>query len=318
MHMEVLSVGGKDYVKASVIARDLGYTADYVGQLCRSRKVNAKLVGRSWYVDRNSIHLHKTNRYRSTQAKTKESLREEIEVVHTPDRGFKIPLHISQGEKVLVKKPSYASYSDDPADLIPVISKTSSQNLEVKLADAQPVSISSKGNEFIFETPKLPEIKFKGSIPVTGLEDEDSSSDGEGSQKVVHPRWISNLKNKSKNIDISSVSVHVVHESLSDDMLTKESVTLEANKDEASGSLEFVQEQTFSVSKIALFATTMFSFALVLMLFGLESNVSVVGQDLSSSYSFALENLSASAYTSIENFQSVFYLVEFSTNLFFF
>ena len=76
--MEVLNVGGKEYVKASVIARELGYTADYVGQLCRGRKVNAKLVGRSWYVDRDSMGLHKEGRYRGSQVKRRKALHEEV------------------------------------------------------------------------------------------------------------------------------------------------------------------------------------------------------------------------------------------------
>ena len=72
--MEVLTVNGKNYVKASAAARDLGYTADYVGQLCRSGKVDAILVGRSWYVCKDSIKGHKSTRYRSTQTKSKESI----------------------------------------------------------------------------------------------------------------------------------------------------------------------------------------------------------------------------------------------------
>ena len=72
--METISVGGENYVKASSLARELGYTADYVGQLCRSGAVKAQMVGRSWYVHEPSLREHKKSRYRSTAAKSKTEL----------------------------------------------------------------------------------------------------------------------------------------------------------------------------------------------------------------------------------------------------
>ena len=42
--MKELAIDGKKYVKASAIAKDLGYTSDYVGQLCRGGKIDAQLV----------------------------------------------------------------------------------------------------------------------------------------------------------------------------------------------------------------------------------------------------------------------------------
>ena len=46
--MEVLVLDGKNYVKASKAAKELGYATDYVGQLCRSGQVDAHLIGRTW------------------------------------------------------------------------------------------------------------------------------------------------------------------------------------------------------------------------------------------------------------------------------
>ena len=81
--MEVLNVNGKSYVKASVLARQLGYTSDYIGQLCRGNKVDAKLVGRSWYVEKKSIESHKSTRYRSTQVKTVKAVQADLVELHT-------------------------------------------------------------------------------------------------------------------------------------------------------------------------------------------------------------------------------------------
>src|SRR4029078_297853 len=37
----------------------VGYTSDYVGQLCRGKKIEAHLFGRNWYVPEKAILNHK-------------------------------------------------------------------------------------------------------------------------------------------------------------------------------------------------------------------------------------------------------------------
>ncbi len=46
---------GEVYIKASELARQYHYTADYLGQLARQNKVKAKLAGRSWYIKEVSL-----------------------------------------------------------------------------------------------------------------------------------------------------------------------------------------------------------------------------------------------------------------------
>ncbi len=55
------------YVKASVLAKRYHYTTDYIGQLCRQLKVDAQLVGRAWYVNEDSLLVHKGDRYSSVR-----------------------------------------------------------------------------------------------------------------------------------------------------------------------------------------------------------------------------------------------------------
>lgn len=74
--MDEISVKGEKYIKAGLIASKFGYTQDYVGQLCRGKQVKATLVGRSWYVNEDSLKEHKKGRYRSSLVKSVESLRE--------------------------------------------------------------------------------------------------------------------------------------------------------------------------------------------------------------------------------------------------
>jgi len=77
--MEVLVLDGKSYVKASKAARDLGYATDYVGQLCRGGKVDAHLIGRTWYVNKDELSTHRTEKKRMSRVKAREYAKRSIE-----------------------------------------------------------------------------------------------------------------------------------------------------------------------------------------------------------------------------------------------
>ncbi len=57
--MDELTIGEKTYVSSKRAAKITGYAKDYVGQLCREGRVEAKLVGRNWYVLEASIMEHR-------------------------------------------------------------------------------------------------------------------------------------------------------------------------------------------------------------------------------------------------------------------
>lgn len=57
--MDELTLQGKTYVSSKRAAEITGYVKDYVGQLCREGLVEAKMVGRSWYVLESSIREHR-------------------------------------------------------------------------------------------------------------------------------------------------------------------------------------------------------------------------------------------------------------------
>ena len=61
--MDTVSVKGINYEKASLLAKEFKYTSDYLGQLCRARKVDCQLIGRTWYINRDSLVSHRTSRY---------------------------------------------------------------------------------------------------------------------------------------------------------------------------------------------------------------------------------------------------------------
>ncbi len=113
--METLVLNGKSYVKASKAARDLGYTSDYVGQLCRGGHVDAHLVGRTWYVNPDTLTVHRTEKKRNARVKAREYAKKAIEesrslsVTKTKNTYRNIPIR----------------YEGDKTDLIPATRKVS-------------------------------------------------------------------------------------------------------------------------------------------------------------------------------------------------
>lgn len=57
--MDELTIGDKTYISSKVAAKVTGYAKDYIGQLCREGRVEARLVGRNWYVLEPSIREHR-------------------------------------------------------------------------------------------------------------------------------------------------------------------------------------------------------------------------------------------------------------------
>ncbi|OGG61642.1 hypothetical protein A3C87_04140 [Candidatus Kaiserbacteria bacterium RIFCSPHIGHO2_02_FULL_49_34] len=107
--MEVLTINGKQFVKASNVAKEFGYAPDYVGQLARSGAVQAQRVGRAWYVDRDEVAAHKKEKRRSVAARARAGLVERVRVVeHAQETARSVP-------KI--------SYHDDDAPLMPKITR---------------------------------------------------------------------------------------------------------------------------------------------------------------------------------------------------
>lgn len=57
--MDEITIGDKVYISSKQAAKITGYAKDYVGQLCREGRVEARLVGRNWYVLESAIREHR-------------------------------------------------------------------------------------------------------------------------------------------------------------------------------------------------------------------------------------------------------------------
>ena len=58
----------KEFISAKEAAKLVGYVPDYVGQLARTGKIEARMVGRSWFVTRDSILKHREMNLSATGA----------------------------------------------------------------------------------------------------------------------------------------------------------------------------------------------------------------------------------------------------------
>lgn len=190
--MNSVTIAEKNYVKAADIARELGYTADYVGQLCRAKKVDAQLVGRSWYVSEDSLRSHKKSRYRNDAVLHKETI---AKTLHPTDADDKETFSVAIAQTPSIDTAHYAeqqfytrapkkvqsTYFTDENDLIPTPSTVKTGRLRVSLADALDVKIQSKSHEYDFNPTQRPEIQFSGRLAVTDVYDEDEvESEEEG------------------------------------------------------------------------------------------------------------------------------------------
>lgn len=110
---ETLQFKGINYISSKRAAELVGYTKDYVGQLCRAGKLEARLVGRSWYVSEPSILQHKlTVHYTLHQPIKQRQPRTETVVVRADEETEEVPMHILQARETEIEESSRATHVD--------------------------------------------------------------------------------------------------------------------------------------------------------------------------------------------------------------
>lgn len=109
-----LFLNEKQLISASRASEETGYSSDYIGQLARSKKIPAKLVARTWFVDIESLRAHKStqkenkskkarNNFFASSQKTKNSIAN-TEYLGYPSSGASTPTLKYEAEN-LVKLP---------------------------------------------------------------------------------------------------------------------------------------------------------------------------------------------------------------------
>jgi len=84
-----LDLDGKKYISARRASEISGYNSDYLGQLCRSGKLECKLVSRSWFVTEKSLRDHQ-----SSNGRKKYGLKNHIVLED--------PIFFNQNQKILI------------------------------------------------------------------------------------------------------------------------------------------------------------------------------------------------------------------------
>jgi hypothetical protein len=111
MELDILPRESK-YISAGRASNITGYSSDYIGQLCRSGRIQGKLVGRAWYVYLPDILEHKKTRQlgRRSHVSIKSFYPSEEEIP---------TLKSIQQDKVPIR--SEFSYESDARPLLPIL-----------------------------------------------------------------------------------------------------------------------------------------------------------------------------------------------------
>lgn len=166
MTMDTLTVDGKTYVKAAKAAAEAGYTADYVGQLCRKKKLDATVIGKTWYVREGALREHKESKVRTNAKSTQRDLQKQKQYV-AAGGGSYVPTY----RRRLLE--SNIEYMADAEELIPSIAGAPAmENTEEIVHDSGGFDVSD-----VQEEPEEP-VDFSNESPVAIRRLEEVEEDG--------------------------------------------------------------------------------------------------------------------------------------------
>jgi hypothetical protein len=167
--MEVLVLDGKNYVKASKAARELGYATDYVGQLCRGGHVDAHLIGRTWYVNQEELSTHRVEKKRMSRVKAREQAKKAIEEHKTKTQNTQNTQNTYRNLDI--------QYESDTEDLIPKVRKVPVASLPV-VHGGRSMEVDELETDDLTYENKGEKIQMSGTLDVVdvtdGLVDEDT------------------------------------------------------------------------------------------------------------------------------------------------
>ncbi|MCW9054562.1 MAG: helix-turn-helix domain-containing protein [Candidatus Pacebacteria bacterium] len=124
---ETIILEGDKYISSKRAAELMGYTQDYIGQLCRAGKIEARQVGRSWYVPMTRIE----GEQEILQTPTREVNNEEEAPFREPTLEH-TPV-TNKGADILIQ--SAYTYTNDEKPLIPTPQRVSRPLLHEILAE---------------------------------------------------------------------------------------------------------------------------------------------------------------------------------------
>lgn len=218
--MEEVVFDQKMYIKASAAAKRFKYAQDYIGQLCREDKIDARLVGRTWYVNPESLQSYKKRKFEKSAKEVKEADDNRGSTAASSTSRSTIPVSSSEsaagrrrvGPVLLGKTAKAAStnvqpkgtrsvtieYSVDDGHLIPPINRVKTpppQAIPVDLADAEAVKVSGDSVSTNYKPEALPEISLNGKLSVGEWELPENN---EAEKPAVTPATVVPVQPKTK------------------------------------------------------------------------------------------------------------------------
>lgn len=116
----LVSFDGKDYISASRASKVTGYNQDYIGQLARKGAILSRQIGNRWYIDREGLLAHKSEKDALLASVQRDSVGIGAPAPALPT--------VNQEGPLLV-------YKADTRDLLPVIPEKAVENVK----DSAPV-----------------------------------------------------------------------------------------------------------------------------------------------------------------------------------
>ncbi len=186
--METVRVEGVTYTKVATIAKKFRYTTDYVGQLCRSGKVDCQFVGRAWYVSEESLLRHKDNRYIESRP-TEKTIKNNVVQTTEEERVSVSPrLKKVTAKQVLESKSHFLTrlevtpsrYYADETELLPQPLKAASPaerivptipaTVEIEPAEAVSVRVTATTSPKKLAFTDVPAVALRGQLAIKEVE----------------------------------------------------------------------------------------------------------------------------------------------------
>lgn len=202
--MDVLLIGEREYMKVSSAARETGYTTDYIGQLCRAKKIDAKLVGRTWYVLADEVHAHRRTRGRSSKEKTRQALQTELAREGGENASAARERLPEYRKHLLGHKISYTSDSHELAPRpaqghVTVISEDTEESIDTIGEHNLKIESQEDTEKVSFTKAEKPEVKWNGTIVVSSLPETEAE---ESAEDAYREDGSSNSKKTGSRIEV--------------------------------------------------------------------------------------------------------------------
>jgi hypothetical protein len=280
--MDIVTVNGVEYEKASVIAKKFKYTSDYIGQLCRARKVDSQLVGRTWYVNPDSLKSHHESRYKKTPSDDKtfeykvkiNKSRIDVEPFLSKKTSKIINSSVKNFAKRIDWKP--VKYEYDEAELLPRLLEEK-KKINIDLAESSKILIKNTSKNMEMVAEELPSVALSGGLKISSLDENFAVEDSVFDVKTEE-NFLNGQKNKKENENIESYRNGGV-------LLTPQSV-------EDIKSIE----QFYLVQKWLSLGVLFFLFTLMVSLVFVDFEIFATKENLQTSFSFSTEFLNLFFY----------------------